>query len=62
MSGKMPVNMKNSSRKEQGNKQKAGGPSAVTQINDSMTEEQKMAAMFQMQGESWTVQQEEMSK
>ncbi|TVY71476.1 putative RING finger protein P8B7.15c [Lachnellula suecica] len=64
MSGKMPINMKNSSRKEQSSNKSAAKPSSTTiptQMNSAMTEEQRMAAMFQAQSEQWTAQQEEMA-
>src|ERR1700722_13488716 len=53
MSGKMPVNAKNSSRKEQsaskaGVKQSASTSSSM-KLNSAMTEEERMAAMFQAQ-------------
>jgi len=64
MTGKMPVNAKNSSRKEQANKASKPAPSTngLTQMSSSMTEEQRMAAMFQAQSEQWDAQQEEMAK
>jgi protein MPE1 len=63
ITGKMPVNAKNSSRKEQANKAKpAASTNGITQMNSSMTEEQRMAAMFQSQQEQWSAQQEEMAK
>jgi protein MPE1 len=63
MTGKMPVNAKNSSRKEQASKAKpAASTNGPTQMNSSMTEEERMAAMFQAQSEQWSAQQEEMAK
>jgi protein MPE1 len=63
MTGKMPVNAKNQSRKEQASKAKpAASTNAPIQINSSMTEEQRMAAMFQAQSEQWSAQQEEAAK
>jgi len=63
MTGKMPVNAKNSSRKEQAHKAKpTATPSSVVQMNSDMTEEERIAAMFQAQNEQWNAQQEEMSK
>jgi protein MPE1 len=64
MSGKMPVSMKNSSRKEQSSKAAAKPTTTAvpTQMNSAMTEEQRMAAMFQAQSEQWTAQQEEMAQ
>lgn len=64
MSGKMPINAKNSSRKEQSaakSSAKPGGTNGAAQINSAMTEEQRMAAMFQAQSEQWSAQQEEMA-
>jgi protein MPE1 len=65
MTGKMPVNAKNSSRKEQANKsaaKPAPTTNGATQMNSAMTEEQRMAAMFAAQSEQWSAQQEEMAK
>jgi protein MPE1 len=63
VSGKMPVNAKNSSRKEQAVKATAKTTSsAITHMNNAMTEEEKLAAMFQAQSEQWSAQQQEMSQ
>lgn len=63
VSGKMPVNAKNSSRKEQVAKASTKATSnAIAQMNSAMTEEEKMAAMFQAQTEQWSAQQEEMAQ
>jgi protein MPE1 len=64
VNGKMPINTKNSSRKEQSsNKSKAAtGANALAQMSSAMTEEQRMAAMFAAQTEQWTAQQEEMAQ
>jgi len=66
MSGKMPVNAKNSSRKEQSTHKPSTKPASSTngptQINSAMTEEQRMAAMFAQQSEQWSAQQEEMAR
>jgi protein MPE1 len=65
MSGKMPINQKNASRKEQAkpsNTKVAAVSNSMAQMNSAMTEEQRMAAMFQAQSEQWTAQQEEMAK
>jgi protein MPE1 len=64
VTGKMPVNAKNSSRKEQlssklSTKPKAGTNSLAQMSN--MTEEQRIAAMLQAQSEQWSAQQEEMA-
>jgi len=62
VSGKMPVHAKNSSRKEQMSKPlaKAAAPTMV-QLNDDMTEEEKIAAVFQAQAENFTAREEEMA-
>lgn len=64
MSGKMPIQAKNASRKEQTGKATAGktGNAALSQMSSAMTEEEKMAAMFAAQTEQWSVQQEELSQ
>lgn len=66
MSGKMPVNAKNSSRKEmpatKSTSKAAVSSNFAPKMNDSMTEEQRMAAMFQAQNEQWSAQQDEMAK
>lgn len=61
--GKMPVTAKNAGRKEQTAKASSSKPSsnALSQMNNAMTEEEKMAAMFAAQTEQWSAQQEEMS-
>ncbi|KAH0498905.1 hypothetical protein TgHK011_006131 [Trichoderma gracile] len=63
VSGKMPVAAKNAGRKEQSSKVSASKPStnAFSQMNDAMTEEDRMAAMFAAQTEQWSAQQEELS-
>lgn len=64
VSGKMPVAAKNAGRKEQSAKAAASKPSstALSQMNDAMTEEDRMAAMFAAQSEQWSAQQEELSQ
>jgi protein MPE1 len=63
MTGKMPTNAKNSSRKEQAKSSTKPAPSASAPINTAaMTEEQRMALMFQQSSEQWTNQLDEMSK
>lgn len=66
MSGKMPVSAKNTSRKEQSTNKPSAKPAASTngiaQMSGAMTEEQRMAAMFQVQSEQWSAQQEEMAQ
>jgi len=66
MTGKMPINAKNSSRKEATTskvttKVSTNGSTAQT-TNAAMTEEDRMAAMFAAQNEVWTAQQDEMAK
>lgn len=64
VSGKMPVAAKNAGRKEQAARASTTKPSsnAINQMNNAMTEEEKMMAMFQAQSEQWSAQQEEMSQ
>jgi protein MPE1 len=66
MSGKMPVTAKNSSRKEQPTSRsitkQASNTNGLSQLNGAMTEEQRMAAMFQAQSDQWSAQQEEMAQ
>ena len=63
VNGKMPINTKNSSRKEQSSsKLKTSTSNTIAQMNGAMTEEQRMAAMFAAQTEQWTAQQEEMAQ
>lgn len=64
VSGKMPVAAKNAGRKEQLGKASASKPNAnaFSQMNDAMTEEDRMAAMFAAQSEQWSAQQEELSQ
>ena len=64
VNGKMPINTKNSSRKEQSSSKSktTSGANALAQMNGAMTEEQRMAAMFAAQTEQWTAQQEEMAQ
>lgn len=64
MSGKVPIHAKNSSRKEPHGKQAAAKSTTAvvpTQMHAGMTEDQKMAAMFEAQGAQWSAQQEEMA-
>ncbi len=57
----MPVHAKNSSRREQAAKAASKGPSkAVAQMSSAMTEEEKLAAVFQAQTENWTNAQDEL--
>lgn len=65
MTGKMPINAKNSSRKETTAAKVVSKPSAnsaAPQMNSNMTEEERMAAMFAQQNEAWTAQQDQMAK
>ena len=63
VSGKMPVNAKNASRREQTAKTAAKNTSnAIEQMHNAMTEDEKLAAMFAAQSEQWNAQQEEMSQ
>jgi protein MPE1 len=62
MTGKMPINAKNSSRKEQAKSTAKAAPSASTQNTSAMTEEQRMALMFQQSSEQWSNQLDEMGK
>ncbi|RAL58212.1 hypothetical protein DID88_002291 [Monilinia fructigena] len=64
MSGQMPIKQKNSSRKEQGkqaNAKAVASTQGLAQMSTAMTEEQKMEAMFQAQGDLWSAQQEDMA-
>jgi len=62
MTGKMPINAKNSSRKEQTKAATKTAPAASVQMNSSMTEEERMALMFQQSNEQWSSQLDEMGK
>ncbi|KAK3944111.1 DWNN domain-containing protein [Diplogelasinospora grovesii] len=62
VSGKMPVHAKNSARKEQISKplnKPTSNP--LAQLSSAMTEEEKMAAVFQAQTENFTAREEEMA-
>jgi len=62
VSGKMPVHAKNSSRREQIAKPAAKTQSnTLAQLSSAMTEEEKMAAVFQAQTENFTSREEEMA-
>jgi protein MPE1 len=62
VSGKMPVHAKNSSRREQMVKPVAKPQSnTLAQLSSAMTEEEKMAAVFQAQTENFTSREEEMA-
>jgi protein MPE1 len=62
MTGKMPVAAKNSSRKEHNSKSTAKSATANLDVNDSMTEEQRMEALFAASSEQWSAAQDEMSR
>jgi len=62
VSGKMPIHAKNSSRKEPTAKAAAKAPSkTMVQLSNAMTEEEKMAAVFQAQTEQFSAREEEMA-
>lgn len=62
VSGKMPVHAKNSSRREQIAKPTVKTQSnTLAQLSSAMTEEEKMAAVFQAQTENFTSREEEMA-
>ncbi|KAH9892284.1 DWNN domain-containing protein [Xylariomycetidae sp. FL2044] len=62
VSGKMPANAKNSSRREATTKSfKKPVSTGMEQMNTALTEEEKMMAMFKAQSDQWTAQQEEMA-
>lgn len=64
VSGKMPVSAKNQSRKEQTAKTATtkAVSNGMAEMSSAMTEEEKMAAMFQAQTAQWSAQQEEMAQ
>jgi protein MPE1 len=64
MTGKMPINAKNSSRKEQPTSKSVAKPTSstsVAQTNTNMTEDEQMAAMFKAQKEAWSAEQADMA-
>jgi protein MPE1 len=62
VSGKMPVHAKNSSRREQTAKPVTKTQSnTLEKLSSAMTEEEKMAAVFQAQTENFTSREEEMA-
>ncbi|KAL2255488.1 hypothetical protein VTK26DRAFT_3248 [Humicola hyalothermophila] len=62
VSGKMPVHAKNSSRREQIAKPVVKTQSnTLAQLSSAMTEEEKLAAVFQAQTENFTAREEEMA-
>jgi protein MPE1 len=63
VTGKMPINTKNSTRKEQPLSKPSAKPAGTTSLASmsNMTEEQRIAAMFAAQNEQWSAQQEEMA-
>ena len=59
----MPGNIKNASRKEQMMRPKPKPAThAEPKITSNMTEEEKLAAMFQAQNEAWAAQSENLAK
>lgn len=64
MSGKMPVTAKNNSRKEQSSQpsKPSNGVNGNARAESAMTEDERMAAMFEAQTENWSAQQAEMAK
>lgn len=64
VSGKMPVNAKNQSRREQTAKTAStkATSNAMAQMNSAMTEEEKLAAMFQLQSDQFAANQEDISQ
>lgn len=61
VSGKMPNSAKNSSRREATAKTAKPSTQGLAQMSSALTEEEKLAAMFQVQSDQWTAQQEEMA-
>ncbi|KAK4193118.1 protein MPE1 [Podospora australis] len=62
VNGKMPIHAKNSSRREQISKPTTKTQSnTLAQLSSAMTEEEKMAAVFQAQTENFTSREEEMA-
>ncbi|KAH6652854.1 DWNN domain-containing protein [Truncatella angustata] len=61
VSGKMPHSVKNSSRRETTAKTAKPSTQGLAQMSNALTEEEKLAAMFQVQSDQWTAQQEEMA-
>jgi protein MPE1 len=61
VTGKMPVTAKNAGRREQAHKTGTGKglSSAITQMNNAMTEEERMDAMFAAQNEQMQQSQDE---
>ncbi|KAI0999705.1 putative RING finger protein [Podosphaera aphanis] len=63
VTGKMPVSAKSSARKEHSkNVAKSSGVNGISQMNSSMTEDQRVSAMFEALSEQWSGQLEEMAK
>jgi protein MPE1 len=61
VTGKMPVSAKNAGRREQAHTSSAGKglSSAIEQMNNAMTEEERMQAMFAAQSEQLQQSQDE---
>jgi protein MPE1 len=67
VSGKMPVNAKNSHRSENASKANSKSSSAkpsttYTNVSELQTEEERMAAVLKMGADQWEQQQQEMAK
>ena len=64
MSGKMPINAKNISRREQASKvtRPSDNTNGNAKAESAMTEEERMAAMFRSQTDNWNAQQAERAK
>lgn len=63
MSGKMPVIARNPQRAEEANNTTASNtPSAITELPDTQSEDEKIKALFQLQETQWKEQQQDMAK
>ena len=64
VTGKMPVTSKNPHRREQSGKSTSAkqAEDAIAQMNNAMTEEERMAAMFDAQAQQVSAAKEEMSQ
>ena len=62
MTDKIPRHAKNQSRKEQTSKTVSKPSVAPSPMDQNMTEEERMKAMFAAQADNWTNQKEELSK
>ncbi|ORY63046.1 DWNN domain-containing protein [Pseudomassariella vexata] len=61
VTGKMPGSAKNRSRREDTVKKTQPSTAGLAQMSTALTEEEKLAAMFQVQSDQWNAQQEEMA-